>query len=772
MKKKIIKEQLLDKTKEEKNVSVVKEATKVAPSEEAKLQTETKSSAGTVSKIYFQDQKFPDKTELLVEITKKDKKATQKTGVQKEFDKTQKADFSDEKLVITPKKTSIAKKVSFDIAENEVNLEKAGKLENVTNVSTKIDDSIEKLFTPKERTEKKLNEQEKVVKQESEKAEKQSNKIIETSTHEKEPAKQRKRVAMITTKVAVKEIQESANPVIHEFKSLQDHTIDKQLETRTSTDQHKTTETKIKKEHAKSPDVKKQKRSRAETQAVDTKITEKKKKETHVRASKNATLVSFEDEVSETKTAATKTSVDDARAGKVSQTEKIGEKQVIDTTKAAKTEKDPKVIKNKQQISQGGPNILLADKVPANAESKIIHKRSSAIKLVTEKLESVNAKKKTVQTTEKMPVDNELKEKEQLLKAKEEIDKKVRQIKSDDVKVKRETDSRQNNKEATAAALSTHIKTVEETKAIQKFLDKSTEIKSDTIKTVEKAPKTRASNEEPSLKKETESQLEIKKQTSKTALLDSLDDKINQSIKKVSNKLLFSSDTDEPAVITKVTSTAVDSSVKSKGLELQKKTFHWSTFPETPTNAVTDSLQPKNVVKETQQGETTSMQIKEEKSVQSLPASIGRSRMKITETVKDARKPDYVAVEAEPRISISESVQFQTMISREEVIDGKRIDEKFTFSKPKCEFIKKSVHLHQAFIQIMGIFLLCFYLIIIVIVITFYSTSCLGQETAKGHFGLRVKLPPAHLSSTHGGGFILSHSLLNVKQGSLEYQFS
>ena len=45
---------------------------------------------------------------------------------------------------------------------------------------------------------------------------------------------------------------------------------------------------------------------------------------------------------------------------------------------------------------------------------------------------------------------------------------------------------------------------------------------------------------------------------------------------------------------------------------------------------------------------------------------------------------------------------------------------------------------------------------VIVIVITFYSPSCLGQETAKGPFGLRVKLPPAHLSTTHGGGFILS----------------
>ena len=41
-------------------------------------------------------------------------------------------------------------------------------------------------------------------------------------------------------------------------------------------------------------------------------------------------------------------------------------------------------------------------------------------------------------------------------------------------------------------------------------------------------------------------------------------------------------------------------------------------------------------------------------------------------------------------------------------------------------------------------------------VITFYSPSCLGQETAKGSFGLRVKLPPAHLSTTHDGGFTLS----------------
>ena len=41
------------------------------------------------------------------------------------------------------------------------------------------------------------------------------------------------------------------------------------------------------------------------------------------------------------------------------------------------------------------------------------------------------------------------------------------------------------------------------------------------------------------------------------------------------------------------------------------------------------------------------------------------------------------------------------------------------------------------------------------IVITFYSPSFLGQETAKGPFGLRVKLPVAHLSATHGGGFTL-----------------
>ena len=59
----------------------------------------------------------------------------------------------------------------------------------------------------------------------------------------------------------------------------------------------------------------------------------------------------------------------------------------------------------------------------------------------------------------------------------------------------------------------------------------------------------------------------------------------------------------------------------------------------------------------------------------------------------------------------------------------------------------------------------------IVIVITFYSPSSLGQETAKGPFGLPVKLPPAHLSTAHGGGFTLSLLMLNVKQESCEYQF-
>ena len=43
-----------------------------------------------------------------------------------------------------------------------------------------------------------------------------------------------------------------------------------------------------------------------------------------------------------------------------------------------------------------------------------------------------------------------------------------------------------------------------------------------------------------------------------------------------------------------------------------------------------------------------------------------------------------------------------------------------------------------------------------IIRITYLFTSCLGQETAKGIFGPRVKLPPAHLSSTLGRGFILS----------------
>ena len=42
---------------------------------------------------------------------------------------------------------------------------------------------------------------------------------------------------------------------------------------------------------------------------------------------------------------------------------------------------------------------------------------------------------------------------------------------------------------------------------------------------------------------------------------------------------------------------------------------------------------------------------------------------------------------------------------------------------------------------------------IIFLYLHLYLTTCLGQETAKAPFGLRVKLPPAHLSTTRAGGF-------------------
>ena len=48
--------------------------------------------------------------------------------------------------------------------------------------------------------------------------------------------------------------------------------------------------------------------------------------------------------------------------------------------------------------------------------------------------------------------------------------------------------------------------------------------------------------------------------------------------------------------------------------------------------------------------------------------------------------------------------------------------------------------------------------------ITFYSPSCLGQETAKGPFGLRVELSPANLSTTHGGGITLHVPIIAERQ--------
>ena len=42
---------------------------------------------------------------------------------------------------------------------------------------------------------------------------------------------------------------------------------------------------------------------------------------------------------------------------------------------------------------------------------------------------------------------------------------------------------------------------------------------------------------------------------------------------------------------------------------------------------------------------------------------------------------------------------------------------------------------------------------------------------SEGILCLRIWLPPAHLFTTQGGGFTLSLQLLNVRQGSCEYQF-
>ena len=55
------------------------------------------------------------------------------------------------------------------------------------------------------------------------------------------------------------------------------------------------------------------------------------------------------------------------------------------------------------------------------------------------------------------------------------------------------------------------------------------------------------------------------------------------------------------------------------------------------------------------------------------------------------------------------------------------------------------------------------------IVITFYSPSCIGQETAKGPFGFQVKRPPAHLSTTHDGGFTLSLLLFVERQAGKQW---
>ena len=49
----------------------------------------------------------------------------------------------------------------------------------------------------------------------------------------------------------------------------------------------------------------------------------------------------------------------------------------------------------------------------------------------------------------------------------------------------------------------------------------------------------------------------------------------------------------------------------------------------------------------------------------------------------------------------------------------------------------------------------------------FYSPSCVGQEIAKGPRGFWVKMPPAQLSTTHGGDFTLSLFIAERQAGEL-----
>ena len=54
------------------------------------------------------------------------------------------------------------------------------------------------------------------------------------------------------------------------------------------------------------------------------------------------------------------------------------------------------------------------------------------------------------------------------------------------------------------------------------------------------------------------------------------------------------------------------------------------------------------------------------------------------------------------------------------------------------------------------------------IVFTFLFTKLLGQESGKGPRGLCVKLPPATLSTAHGGGFTLSLFIAERQAGKLQ----
>ena len=380
-------------------------------------------------------------------------------------------------------------------------------------------------------------------------------------------------------------------------------------------------------------------------------------------------------------------------------TEKTQNAEVIATTEQKpqiqhvepNMKEQEQVVEIRKEIRENVVDVSAEDKRPKAENLKSLQKKTSVSKIITETTRTTEAPKKQqkqseLQSTKKSTVS----EKEPLTTVENQFTKDNLLVKSEDKNV------------ITEQKLPTRAP-AEKTIAKQEIDDMSAELTFGTSKIRKSAPVVPALKEITSFQKEFEPQQNVTKQISKTTLITTKDGETIQKIEKITTE--SKSFKKKPELVT--ATDTMDTSAAKKEFDFYEKPLSEFAIAESGNEPIhKKSAYVKSVLEDKSRDESVSMKLEKEPSVQSLLTSTRRSKLKITEAVKDVSKSN-VAMEKEPQSLTSKSVEFQTEIYGEEVTDGTYDDER-KFSKLKCEFIRTSASFASNIHQNLHLFSKCF----------------------------------------------------------------